>query len=61
MSMNVGSIPPVPTPDPTDPVANIKMKLQMSMLRKTLDAQNDEAATLMQMLEGKGQNIDIRA
>jgi hypothetical protein len=59
--MDVGSIPSIPTPDPSDPVSSIKMRVQMSLLRKTMDAQSDQAAELMKMIEGKGQNIDIRA
>ena len=34
--------------------------LQVGMLKKTLDAQKEEAATLLRQLSGKGQIIDIR-
>jgi hypothetical protein len=40
--------------------ANVQAKLQVGMLRKMLDAQQTEAAALMKMMEGKGQNIDLR-
>lgn len=46
--------------DMTDPVNQIKAKLQVGMLKKTLDAQQSEADALLQMLQGKGQNLDIR-
>ena len=47
--------------DPVDATARVKAKLQVSMLRKSLDAQEQEAQSILQMLEGKGRNIDIRA
>lgn len=53
----------IPSPsltDLTDPVNSIKAKMQVGMLRKQLDAQEYEAAAIMSMLEGKGQNLDIR-
>ena len=34
--------------------------LQVSLLKKALEAQEDPAAELLKQLEGKGQNIDIR-
>ncbi|MBS1720874.1 MAG: putative motility protein [Armatimonadetes bacterium] len=40
--------------------ANVQAKLQVGMLRKMLDAQQTEAAALMKMMEGKGQNVDLR-
>ena len=56
---------PVKIPSPSltdlaDPVNSIKAKLQVGMLRKQLDAQQSEANAIMSMLEGKGQNLDIR-
>ena len=36
-------------------------KLQVNLLKKALEAQKSEAADLMQMLEGKGKTVDIRA
>jgi len=47
--------------DPVDSTAQIKARLQVSMLRKNLDAQEQEAQTILRILEGKGQNLDIRA
>jgi len=38
-----------------------KAALQISMLRKSLDSQQQQAADLMKLLEGKGQQLDIRA
>lgn len=33
---------------------------QVNLLRKSLDQQKDSAAELLKMIEGKGQNLDIR-
>lgn len=33
---------------------------QVALLKKALDAQKGEAAQLLSLLEGKGQNLDIR-
>lgn len=38
----------------------IKEQLQVKLLRKTLDNQQEQTAELMRMLEGKGRIIDIR-
>lgn len=35
-------------------------RLQMALLKKTLDAQQEQSAELMRMLEGKGQVVDLR-
>ncbi len=37
-----------------------KAKLQMSMLKKTLESEKDQASQLLKLLEGKGRTIDIR-
>lgn len=34
--------------------------LQMGMLKKALDSQKQQADQLLKMLDGKGQNIDMR-
>ncbi|MBN8690715.1 MAG: putative motility protein [Armatimonadetes bacterium] len=36
-------------------------RLQVSMLKKMLETQKEQAAQLTQLVEGKGQIIDIRA
>jgi hypothetical protein len=50
--------------DPTvAPAASSEAKiarLQMALLRKTLDAQQEQSAELMRMMEGKGQVVDLR-
>ncbi len=33
---------------------------QVALLKKTLDSQKEEAANLLKLIEGKGQNVDIR-
>jgi hypothetical protein len=37
-----------------------KERFQVKLLRKTLDNQQEQAAALARMLEGKGRVIDIR-
>lgn len=58
--MEVGGATPQVTVDPSYATEAVKARLQASMLRKSLDAQENEAAALLRMLEGKGQNLDIR-
>ena len=36
-------------------------KLQAGILKKSLEMQKTDSATLLQMLDGKGRTIDIRA
>lgn len=42
-------------------VEDKKLALQVSLLRKSLDSQQEMAADLLKLLDGKGQQIDIRA
>ena len=37
-----------------------RMALQMAILKKALDAQQDQAAQIFRQLEGKGQVVDLR-
>ena len=37
-----------------------RMALQVALLRKSLDAQQEQAADILRLLEGKGQQVDIR-
>lgn len=39
----------------------LQQKVQVALLKKTLQSQQDQAAELMKMAEGKGRLIDIRA
>ena len=34
---------------------------QLALLKKSLDSQQQEAANLLKLIDGKGQNLDIRA
>jgi hypothetical protein len=34
--------------------------LQLALLKKSLDSQQQETANLLKMMDGKGQNIDLR-
>jgi len=38
----------------------MQMKLQAQFLRKSLNAQEDQANELMKLLDGKGKTLDIR-
>ncbi len=38
-----------------------EQQVALAMLKKALDSQRNQGAELVQMLEGKGQIIDIRA
>lgn len=42
-------------------VENKRAGLQISLLRKSLDSQQQIASDLLKLLEGKGQQLDIRA
>lgn len=42
-------------------VENKRAQLQTTLLRKVMDTQQGDAAALLKMFEGKGQNLDIRA
>lgn len=59
--MDVSGVNPNPVAAVASQATNsVKGQLQVSMLKKTLDAQQNEAASLLKLLEGKGQNLDIR-
>jgi hypothetical protein len=58
--MNVTSAPtPVASP-PLDTVEAKRAQLQVALLRKTLDAQQEQAEQMTRMMQGKGQIVDIR-
>ncbi len=50
-----------PAAPPAAKPADARMKLQIAMLKKALDAQQESAAVLLRETEGKGQVLDIRA
>jgi len=52
---------PIPTSAPTAPSGSVQERLQVSMLKKSLDVQQQQAAELMRMVQGKGSVIDLRA
>ena len=49
-----------PAPSVAKPV-DARMRLQIAMLKKALDAQQEQAQVLLRETEGKGQVLDIRA
>jgi hypothetical protein len=61
MAMNIGSSTGVDAAlNALTGVEDKRMALQVSLLKKSLDSQQDIAAQLIKMLEGKGQQLDIR-
>jgi hypothetical protein len=44
----------------TNPVDSKRLQLQTMLLRKTLDAQQQQSDALLNELQGKGQVVDIR-
>ena len=44
-----------------DPVSNTQARVQGMLLKKALESQKAETTQLLQMLEGKGRIMDIRA
>lgn len=62
MAMNVGSTTGVDAA--LSALTNVEDKragLQIALLRKSLDSQQQEMADLLRLMEGKGQQLDIRA
>lgn len=39
----------------------VRAKLQIALLKKALESQQEQSAQLMRVMEGKGQTLDIRA
>lgn len=59
--MNIASTQANPVAaEPTQSVANKRAGLQLALLRKALDAQQQTMEQLTNASEGKGQNLDIR-
>ena len=44
----------------TSPVDNKRLQLQTMLLRKTLDAQQQQADAILNEMQGKGQVVDLR-
>ena len=58
--MDVSDVSSIANLAATQATQTTKQAMGAAMLRKNLDAQQNEAAQLMKLLEGKGQNLDIR-
>ncbi len=61
MAMNIGSSTGVNAA--LDGLAGVEDKraaLQVALLKKALESQQQQAAELMKLVEGKGQQLDIR-
>ncbi len=44
-----------------DAVEGKRVQLQVELLKKSLQSQQDQAAEVIKMMEGKGQTVDFRA
>lgn len=61
MAMNIGSSTGVDAAlNAVAGAEDKRMALQVALLRKSLDAQQEQAADILRLLEGKGQQVDIR-
>lgn len=59
--MNVSNTTPsLSQLDPTASLETKRLQLQVSLLKKTLDVQQQQADELQRMFEGKGQTLDLR-
>jgi hypothetical protein len=62
MSMNIGSSTGVNAAlNALTGVEDKRAQLQVSMLRKSLDSQQQIASELLKLIDGKGQQLDIKA
>lgn len=61
MAMNISSTSGVDAAlTAVQSVEDKRAGLQIALLRKSLDSQQQQAADLMKLLEGKGQQVDLR-
>lgn len=59
--MNVSNTTPsLSQLDPKSSLEAKRLQLQVSLLKKTLDVQQQQADELQRMFEGKGQTLDLR-
>lgn len=60
--MNIGSsTASQPALSAVENTPDSRAALQLLLLKKSLDSQQSAAAQVLQALDGKGQNVDIRA
>ena len=58
--MNVSNIQPTDPVQLTQGIDAKRMQLQALLLKKSLESQQTESDALARMVDGKGQNLDIR-
>jgi hypothetical protein len=58
-SMQITSLNPVAL-SPANTQQQVANQAQVSLARKVLDVQKQQAATLLKQLDGVGQNLDVR-
>lgn len=57
----IGSSAPRPVSTPEAPVGSAQERLQISLIKKSLELQRQQATELLRATEQKGQIIDLRA
>lgn len=62
MAMNVSGAtdPALQALQSVDQTDSMRAKLQVALLKKTLQSQQDQAAEIRQLMEGKGRVVDLR-
>lgn len=61
MGMNVSNVQATQTAlNALNGVDSKRAQLQIQLLKKSLETQQQQAAELLKLMEGKGQNLDIR-
>lgn len=58
-SMQITSLNPVAL-SPANAQQQVSNQAQVSLARKVMDVQKQQAATLLKQLDGVGQNLDVR-
>ena len=58
-SMQITSMNPVAL-SPANAQQQVSNQAQVSLARKVMDVQKQQAATLLKQLDGMGQNLDVR-
>lgn len=58
--MNIGSVGTTQPLEAASGLEDKRLQFQVALLKKVLEAQQDQAAELQKMAEGKGQVLDLR-
>lgn len=50
----------IQTVSEAEPGSDVRARLQIALLKKALQSQEDQAAELLKVMSGKGQTLDLR-